>query len=336
MPLGWVKGIVRSTSLVELRMRRSVVKSLLACATLALGGLALAFSAAQTAAAPSPSPRPPALGPQGQAQEVDVALVLAVDISGSIDYEEAELQRKGIVDAFMSREVIQAIQSGSLGRIGVSVVYFSSADYGVMSVPVNWMVVQDQASATNFVKALVAARRPSARGTSISDALALSLRMLETGPYHAVKQVIDVSGDGVNNAGRAVQDVREEILAKGITINGLPIIDYSTPQDLDKYFEGCVIGGPASFVIPAKGFADFARAMRRKLVLEISGLTPADVPESYPLIVKVAASNAQQSPRPAPVQPVRPSRPQTNSPYSSACNFPMFGGFGGFGNFSFR
>ncbi len=315
-------------------MRRSVVKSLLACATLALGGIALAaFPTMQTAAAPAPAPRAPVLGPQGQAQEVDVALVLAVDVSGSIDYEEAELQRKGIVDAFMSREVIQAIQAGSLGRIGVSVVYFSSSDYGVMSVPVNWMVVQDQASATNFVKALVAARRPSARGTSISDALELSLRMLETGPYNSVKQVIDVSGDGVNNAGRAVQDVRDEILAKGITINGLPIIDYSTPQDLDKYFEGCVIGGPASFVIPAKGFVDFARAMRRKLVLEISGLTPEQMPEGNPMIIKVAASNEQ---RVVPVQPVRPSRPQTNSPYQSACNFPMFGGFGGFGNFSFR
>ena len=139
----------------------------------------------------------------------------------------------------------------------------------------------------------------------------------------------------MNNAGRAVQDVRDEILAKGITINGLPILDYSTPQDLDKYFEGCVIGGPASFVIPAKGFVDFARAMRRKLVLEISGLTPAEMPEGNPLIVKVAASN-DAAVRPVPVQPVRPSRPQTNSPYSSACNFPMFGGFGGFGNFSFR
>ena len=310
-------------------MRRSVVKSLLACAFLALGGLANA--------APAPTaPRPPVLGPQGQSQEVDVALVLAVDVSGSIDYEEAELQRKGIVDAVMSREVIQAIQAGSLGRIGVSVVYFSSRDYGVMSVPVNWMVVQDQASATTFAKTLVAARRPSARGTSISDALELSLRMLETGPYHAVKQVIDVSGDGVNNAGRPVQEIREQVLAKGITINALPIIDYSTPQDLDKYFEGCVTGGPASFVIPAKGFGDFARAMRRKLVLEISGLTPADMPHGNPLIVKVAAA----SPTPPSVRPVpafpQAARPRTNSPYQGGCDFPMFGGFGNFGNFSFR
>ena len=318
-------------------MRRRVVKSLLACAMLAFGGIALAaFPAARAGAATGPVPIPPALGftPQGsQAQEVDVALVLAVDVSGSIDYEEAELQRKGIVDAFMSREVIQAIQSGSLGRIGVSVVYFSSADYGVMSVPVNWMVVQDQASAITFSKALVAARRPSARGTSISDALALSLRMLETGPYHSVKQVIDVSGDGVNNAGRPVQEIREEILAKGITINGLPILDYSTPQDLDKYFEGCVIGGPASFVIPAKGFVDFARAMRRKLVLEISGLTPTEMPEGNPLVVKVAAAAAPVRPTPAFPQA---ARPRTNSPYSGGCDFPMFGGYGGFGNFSFR
>lgn len=322
---------------VELRMTRSVVKSLLACAMLAAGAIALAaFPAAPADAAQGPVPVPPALGfaaQSGQAQEVDVELVLAVDISGSIDYEEAELQRKGIVDAFMSREVIQAIQSGSLGRIGVSVVYFSSADYGVMSVPVNWMVVQDQASATTFVKALVAARRPSARGTSISDALALSLRMLETGPYNSVKQVIDVSGDGVNNAGRPVQEIRDEILAKGITINGLPILDYSTPQDLDKYFEGCVIGGPASFVIPAKGFVDFARAMRRKLVLEISGLTPQEMPEGNPLVVKVAAAAAPV--RPVPAFP-QAARPRTNSPYSGGCDFPMFGGYGGFGNFSFR
>ena len=310
-------------------MWRSVMKSLVACAFLAVG------VAASAEAAPAPAPRAPAPGPQGQAQEVDVALVLAVDVSGSIDYEEAELQRKGIVDAFMSREVIEAIQSGSLGRIGVSVVYFSSSAYGVMSVPVNWMIVQDQASAINFSKALVAARRPSARGTSISDALEMSLRMLETGPYHSVKQVIDVSGDGVNNAGRSVQDVRDEIVAKGITINGLPILDYSTPEDLDKYFEGCVIGGPASFVIPAKGFVDFARAMRRKLVLEISGLKPADMPDGNPLIVKVAASTAQNA-RPTPVQPVRP-RPNTTSPYAGGCNFPMFGGgFGNFGNFNFR
>ena len=308
-------------------MSHSFIKSLLAGAIFALA----AGPSAQLAAAPIPLP-PQLLPPRPavQAQEVDIALVLAVDVSGSIDYQEAELQRKGIVDAFLSREVIQAIQAGSLGRIGVSVVYFSSADYGVMSVPVNWMVVQDQNSATVFVKTLVAARRPSARGTSIADALLLSARMIETGPYHAARHVIDVSGDGANNAGRAVREVRDEVLAKGIVINALPIMDDTTMQDLDKYFEGCVIGGPASFVIPAKGFVDFARAMRRKLVLEISGLTPKEAPPSNPLIIRVAAANPpQQGARPRPNFPARPV--PTNPPYPGGCDFPMFGG--GFGNF---
>jgi len=317
-------------------MSHSLMKSLLVATVLALAG----GPSAQLAAAPAPAARAPAPQAQGtaaQAQEVDIALVLAVDVSGSIDYQEAELQRKGIVDAFLSKEVIQAIQSGSLGRIGVSVVYFSSADYGIMSVPVNWMVVQDMNSATAFVKTLVAARRPSARGTSIADALQLSARMIETGPYHAVKRVIDVSGDGANNAGRAVLEVRDEVLAKGITINALPIMDDSTMQDLDKYFEGCVIGGPAAFVIPAKGFGDFARAMRRKLVLEISGLTPKEMPDSAPRLIKVAAANPPQvGTRPRPALPAPPQY-NTRPPYPGGCDFPMFGGgFGNFGQFGFR
>src|SRR5258705_2381251 len=158
-------------------MSRSLVKSILACANLALAvGPGARLAAGRI-------PLPPDLGltpPAVQAQEVDIALVLAVDVSGSINYQEAELQRKGIVDAFLSKEVIQAIQAGSLGRIGVSVVYFSSAHYGVISVPVNWMVVQDQNSATAFDKTLVAACLPSARGTPMSDALALSPCPLKT------------------------------------------------------------------------------------------------------------------------------------------------------------
>jgi hypothetical protein len=288
---------------------------LIASAFLAL----LAPAAAQLQLAPPPAAQP---------QEVDVALVLAVDVSGSIDYQEAELQRKGLVDAFLNQEVLRAIRSGSLGRIGVSVVYFSSKDYGFMSIPVNWMVIEDDKTAQAFVKQLVSARRPSARGTSISDALEYSLRQLQTGPFHAVKQVIDVSGDGVNNAGRRVEDVRDEVLAKGITINALPIIDDSTPQDLDKYFEGCVTGGPASFVIPAKGFVDFARAIRRKLILEISGLTPAEMPDASDLVIRIA----QDGP---PARPV-PPRFQNNPRYEGGCDFPMFGGFGGFGGFGFR
>jgi hypothetical protein len=290
--------------------------------------LSLIWPASGQVAAQAPIPRPPAAAPQ----EVDVALVLAVDVSGSIDYEEAELQRKGLVDAFLNKEVLDAIRSGSLGRIGVSVVYFSSKDYGFMSIPVNWMVIENETTAQTFVKQLVQARRPSARGTSISDALEYSLRQLETGPFHAVKQVIDVSGDGVNNAGRPVEAVRDEVLAKGITINALPIMDDTTPQDLDKYFEGCVTGGPASFVIPAKGFVDFARAIRRKLILEISGLTPGQMPEKGDLLIKVADQDT--APQAAPARPIPPRAAPNRPRYEGGCDYPMFGGyFRGFGGY---
>ncbi len=311
-------------------MRWNVKASLRAIAASAL--LAFVGPQAGFAAAPALPALPPTLPSATGPQEVDVALVLAIDTSGSIDYQEAELQRKGIAEAFLSKEVMQAIQSGSLGRIGVSAVYFSSRAYGWMGIPVNWMIVRDQRSAEDFIRTLITAERHSGRGTSISDALELSQRMLEKGPYHSAKQVIDVSGDGVNNAGRRVMDVRDEVLAKGITINALPIIDDSTPQDLDKYFQGCVIGGPGSFVLPAKGFGDFARALRRKLILEISGLTPAQSPSGNPLLRKVAASAPAQN------TPARPALPRggytaKNPPYPGGCDFPMFGGFGGYGGF---
>jgi hypothetical protein len=281
------------------------------------------------ASAPAATPSAP---PAQAAQEVDVALVLAIDASGSIDHDEAELQRRGIADAFLSKAVLQAIQSGSLGRIGVAAIYFSSRQYGVMSVPVNWMIIRDQKSAEDFVRTLIAAPRQSARGTSISDALELSQRMLEKGPYRSSKMVVDVSGDGENNAGRRMLDVRDELLAKSITINGLPIINETTSQDLDKYYEGCVIGGPGSFVIPAKGFGDFASAMRRKLILEISGLTPKETPGANPLLKKVATTTIQATPaRPVP----RGGYVAKNPPPARGCDFPMFGGFGSFGGFSF-
>lgn len=144
---------------------------------------ALAGAASSLAAGTAPFE---AMSPQGAGQEIDVALVLAVDVSGSIDYEEAQLQRKGIAEAFLSKEVVRAIQSGSRGQIGVSVVYFSSRDYGVMSVPVNWTIVRDQQSAQEFVKQFLSAQRQRGIGTSISDALELSQRALTA--LHTVRR----------------------------------------------------------------------------------------------------------------------------------------------------
>ena len=248
-------------------MRRNVRASLSAIAASAL----LAFIGPQAgfAAAPAAMPAlPPSLPSATGPQEVDVELVLAIDTSGSIDYQEAELQRKGIAEAFLSKDVIQAIQSGSLGRIGVSAIYFSSRAYGWMGVPVNWMIVRDQKSAEEFIHTLITAERHSGRGTSISDALELSQRMLERGPFRSAKQVIDVSGDGVNNAGRPVTDARDEVVGKGIIINGLPIL--SEYEFLDEYYRDRVIGGAGAFMEVVKDYDSFAAAVQAKLVREIA------------------------------------------------------------------
>jgi hypothetical protein len=245
---------------------------------------------------------------------VDIALVLAVDVSRSIDLREAELQLRGIVAAFTSKEVVAAIRSGIHRQIGVAVVFFSSEGYGVMTIPVEWMLVKDEASATEFAKRLTAAFRPSATGTSISDALLLSQELFARLPYRATKKVIDVSGDGGNNTGRPVRGVRDETLAKDITINALAILEGATVPDLDRYYAGCVIGGPGAFAMAAETFIDFARAMRRKLVLELSSRPPADRTG----IIRAAATAPQQLPpaggflRPSPI------------PYERGCDFPMF------------
>jgi hypothetical protein len=289
--------------------------SLLFAVCLALATPLPAAAAAATAQRPAVRPQPTI--------DVDVALVLAVDVSGSIDYREAELQRRGIVAAFTSREVIAAIQGGSYRQIGVAVVFFSSEDYGVMDVPVKWMLVKDEASAQVFAKALASAYRPSARGTSISDALLWSQRVFDELPYRAFKKVIDVSGDGANNAGRPVLDVRNETLAKGITINALAILEGANLADLDKYFQACVIGGPGSFAMAAESFTDFARAMRRKLVLELSNLAPEETHGEARLIrIAQAAPPARQFLPPGGYAPPR------TAPYPGGCDFPMFGGFG--------
>jgi hypothetical protein len=278
--------------------------------------LASAAAHATAAQRATPVPAQPAVN-------VDVALVLAVDVSGSIDYREADLQRRGIVSAFTSPEVINAIQSGNFRQIAVAVVFFSSADFGIMGVPVKWMLVKDRTSALEFAKALGASSRPSARGTSISDALLLSQQVFAELPYRATKKVIDVSGDGANNAGRPILEVRGETLGRDITINGLAILEGASQPDLDKIFASCVIGGPGAFVLVAETFQDFARAMRRKLVLELSSLPDEG------RVIRAAASPAP--PRLELPAPRGYSQP-TPTPYAGGCDFWMFGGFG----FGFR
>ncbi len=230
--------------------------------------------------------------PVSAAEPVDLELVIATDVSYSIDAEEARLQREGIIGAFRSREVIRAIQTGALGRIAVAYIDFSGRPFN--KVVIDWQVIQDEASAHAFADRLVQAPPNRGQNTSISDAIELASQLIESNQFDGMRRVIDVSGDGPNNTGRRVDDVRDDTVAKGITINGLTIINQADRwnsryflEDLDRYFEGCVIGGPGSFVIVASDFQDFARAIRQKLILEIAGLVPGRA--TPPFIQRTAA-----------------------------------------------
>jgi hypothetical protein len=222
------------------------------------------------------------------AEQVDLELVITTDVSYSVDDMEARMQREGAVTAFRSPEVVEAIRSGTLGKIAVAYIDFSNAN--ASRVVVDWQVVHDKASAEAFADAIAIARKTDGVQTSISSGIALAARMIEENDFEGMKKVIDVSGDGPNNEGRRVDQMRDEVLAKGFIINGLPIVteadkfDVYYLPDLDKYYAGCVIGGPGAFYQVANGFADLARALRRKLVLEIS-----DAGSTDPLLVKVAA-----------------------------------------------
>ena len=217
--------------------------------------------------------------------EVDLQLIIATDVSGSVSHNEAFLQRKGVADAFRHREVITAIESGSLGRIAVAYIDWSSRFYN--QVLVDWTMIDGEEAALEYANVLMRIPRTRGQGTSISDVLEFSMAVLEYSPYHSRKQVIDVSGDGPNRSGRPLLEVKAEVISKGIVINGLPIVDpygWDEFSNLGEYFRGCVIGGPGAFVQVAEGFADFSRAIRRKLVLELSDLKPEEVrPELFPL-----------------------------------------------------
>jgi Protein of unknown function (DUF1194) len=205
--------------------------------------------------------------------EVDLALVLAVDVSLSMEPDEQELQRQGFVEAFRSSEVHDAIGKGMLGRIAVTYVEWAGAGYQQVVVP--WTVLEQPVDGQAFAARL--AQMPIQRYgyTSVSGAIDFSLRQLRESGVAPVRQVIDISGDGANNQGRIVTAARDEAVAQGITINGLPIM-LKRPSgawdidNLDLYFRDCVIGGPGAFMIPVREKAQFAQAIRTKVVREIA------------------------------------------------------------------
>jgi Protein of unknown function (DUF1194) len=208
---------------------------------------------------------------------VDLELVLAVDISGSIDEAEARLQREGYTRALAHPEIIQAIQSGVYGRVAITYVEWASDDH--QQRVVEWTLVSDNASAKMLADVLAEAPFSSGRSTSISGVIDYSAKLFAENGYKGFRRVIDISGDGYNNGGRRAEWARDQAVAAGITINGLPILadrpnpwGGTPPADLDRYFEERVIGGPGAFLMVAEDFTAFARAIMKKLLIEIAGV----------------------------------------------------------------
>jgi hypothetical protein len=208
-------------------------------------------------------------------EPVDVLLVLAVDVSRSVDEDEARLQREGYRNAVSDPMVIEAIRGGMIGAVGIAYVEWAGAEYQRVVLP--WTRVGSPGDAYAWASRLDEAPRASLSWTSISAALDFSGRVLAEAPFEGTRRVIDVSGDGVNNSGGPVEAARDKLLADGVTINGLPIMnDRPTfgrlpPVPLDEYFRESVVGGPGSFVIPTEDFQAFGQAVKRKLIREIAG-----------------------------------------------------------------
>jgi hypothetical protein len=220
-----------------------------------------------------------ALAPPARAADsVDLTLVLVTDVSRSIDDAEFRLEKEGYAAAFTSREVIDAIHGGNVGAIAVAYVEFASS-FEVRTV-LDWSVIRDQATAQDFVDRLVAAPRSFWGRTAISAGVDRAVQLLAESGFETQRRVIDVCGDGTNNAGRDVTESRDDALKAGITINGLAIINdhpvswtyahVQPPGGLPNYYRENVTGGPSSFVLEVHDFHTFGEAMTRKLVTEIA------------------------------------------------------------------
>jgi hypothetical protein len=233
-------------------------------------------------------------------QRVDVALVLAADVSRSITTDEFQLQRQGYAKAIANPDVVRAIQAGANGAIALTFVEWAGSDE--QQVVVDWQIVHDPASAKAFTDTLLAAPRAFFGRTSISAALDFAMARLKADGVNAERQVIDVSGDGTNNAGRPLDDARKEALAAGVTINGLAIINASAnifgfsghtqpPGGLPTWYRDNVTGGPGSFLLTVEDFESFGEAMTKKLLNEIAAIQP-----SFDL-AQGAASGSRDLPR---------------------------------------
>jgi hypothetical protein len=205
--------------------------------------------------------------------EVDAEIVLAVDVSRSMDMQEFAVQRDGYVAALRHPDLMRAITAGRLGRVAIA--YFEWSGEARDGTLIPWRVIDSPGAAATLADEIAAMPPLRGRGTSISRALQFASVLIDDGSVDGTRRIIDVSGDGANNIGPPVTDARDEALARGITINGLPIIaSLRTMPDLDLYYQDCVVGGEGSFVLVARTSDEIARTIRRKLILEISGLVP--------------------------------------------------------------
>jgi hypothetical protein len=212
------------------------------------------------------------------ADDVDLLLVLAVDVSRSIDATKFQLQREGYAAAVSDPHVLDAIKSGHTGRIGLSFVEWSGV--GAQKVVVDWSTIGDANSAKGFGDRLIEAPRSFADRTSISGAIEFAMGQLDRAPYESARRTIDVSGDGTNNAGRDVALQRDDAVAKGVTINGLVILsenpmswnpDHTNPPGgLANYYRTNVMGGPNAFVMVAENFNSFGQAIVKKMIAEVA------------------------------------------------------------------
>jgi hypothetical protein len=220
--------------------------------------------------------------------EVDLALVVAVDISSSMDKDEQDLQREGFANAFRSPLVHEAIRRGVIGRIAVTYMEWSGAADQRVLIP--WTVLDNAEAIMAFADRISRVPLRTAQLTSISGALDAGSRLHDDKGLKAVRRVIDVSGDGPNNDGRPVTQARDEAVAKGLIINGLPImlegLHSADLSDLDRYYHDCVIGGPGAFMVPARDREQFQEAIRMKILQEVSSapawnhlIWPAQTPQ---------------------------------------------------------
>jgi hypothetical protein len=217
--------------------------------------------------------------PAVAADKVDLLLVLAADVSRSVDDPKFRLQRSGYAAAFDNARVLDAIRSGATRSVAVCFIEWS----GVVSqkVVIDWTVISDEKTAREFGDRLLEAPRSFADRTSISAGIDFSMAQLARSPYESTRRTIDVSGDGTNNSGRDVTLARDEAVAKGVTINGLVILSESPtpwnpehtnpPGGLANYYRNNVVGGPGAFVMVAENFNSFGRAIINKLIAEIAG-----------------------------------------------------------------